>query len=152
MRAVNRLGSAAATALVAAFATTGLAACQDETSGPESGVSVREIQRGTGKESDQRYVGREVTVSADVNRVLGPHAFVIAGTESGVEPLLVVHPARLGKGQLNESSPVKVTGTVRSGFDRANVERALEFEFDRDVFNDYRGAPYIAATSIETSL
>lgn len=41
---------------------------------------------------------------------------------------------------------------MRSGFDRANVERTLEFEFDRDVFSDYNGAPYIIAERVDKSL
>lgn len=148
MSAVRRRGARAATTVVAVVAATGLVACQPETSGPESGVSVRKIQQGREGTSEHPYAGRRVTVSADINRIIGPHAFSIAG-KSGVEPLLVVHRAKL---ELNEDSPVKVTGTVRSGFDRASVERALEYEFDRDVFNDYNGAPYIVAEHIDKTL
>ena len=149
MSAAHRFGAGTVTALVATLTACGLTACQPETSGPDVGVSVREIQKGREGDSDQFYAGRRVTVSADINRILGPHAFSIAG-KSGVEPLLVVHSANLGN--LNEDSPVKVTGTVRSGFDRASVERALEFDFDRDVFSDYSGAPYIVAEHVEKSL
>lgn len=72
----------------------------------------------------------------------------IAG-KSGIEPLLVVHQKKV---ELNEDNPVKVTGTVRSGFDRASVEDSLDYEFDRDVFRDYNGAPYIVAEHIDKSL
>lgn len=131
----------AAVALAAAFVT----ACQSETSGPDTGITVREIQNGMEGNPANKYLGETVTISADVNRILGEHAFSIAGTKSTIEPLLVVHKAEVN---VNEGDPVQVTGTVRSGFDVADVERRRNFEFDRDVFSDYAGAPYVVAEKI----
>lgn len=131
----------AAFALAVAVAT----ACQSETSGPDTGITVREIMNGMEGNPANKYAGKTVTVSADVNRVLGEHAFSIAGTQSGIEPLLVVHDSDVN---VNEGNPVQVTGTVRSGFKVAEVEKRRNFEFDRDVLSDYAGAPYLVATSI----
>lgn len=136
------------TGVLLAAGTLGLAlsACTPETSGPESGITVQEIQNGRQGSEHHKYEGEKVTVSADVNFIYGPHAFSIAGTQSSIDPLLVVHESAIN---VNEGNPVKVTGVVHTKFDVKNVEGTVEYEFDNDVFTDFDGAPYIKATSIQ---
>ena len=129
-----------------ALGVAGLSACTPETSGPESGITVKQIQNGREGSSQHKYAGKKVTVSADVNRIFGPHAFSIAGTASSIEPLLVLHDSGIA---VSEGDPIKVTGVVRTKFDMADVEGKVEYEFDHDVFKDFNGAPYLKATSIK---
>ncbi|HWR46592.1 MAG TPA: hypothetical protein VN327_03070 [Pseudonocardiaceae bacterium] len=54
------------------------------------------------------YLGRTVTVSAAVSKVLGPRVFTLSGADSGDDVLVVTgQPVKVAKGQV-----VRVTGTV----------------------------------------
>lgn len=68
---------------------------------------------------------------------------------ASIDPLLALHDSDT---TVDEGSPVKVTGVVRTSFDIANVEEKVEYEFDYDVFTDFNGAPYIEATKIDRSM
>lgn len=151
-----------------------LAACGDDTAGPEEDVSVAEIQEDPGAEAgvdpgaeaglgydglydsafyagSSDYVGQEVTVSATVNEVFGPDAFSIAGTEdTSVAPLLVVGTDSADA--LEGGDVVQVTGTVQSAFDEVTVEDELGIDLPDDTFTDFQATEYIVADSVDTSV
>jgi hypothetical protein len=94
------------------------------------------------------YVGEEVTLSADVNEVITPIAFTIAGTDdTSVEPLLVI-----GATENNELAPettVGVTGTVMQAFLVTEVEEELGVDLDDELFAECEQEPYVVADDVE---
>ncbi len=97
------------------------------------------------------YVGKQVTVSADVNEILSPTAFTIAGTENTpVDELLVLHPAEAP--DVTEDSAVAVTGTVRQGFSIADAEAFVGTDLDDNLFTDWTGEHYIEASKIDLTV
>jgi hypothetical protein len=137
------LGQARARRVTGAVVAAGLglgvlAGCGNDTAGPETGASVEDVQeepaaeepldeepaagaQEVGADEARSFVGQTVTVSADVNEILGPQAFTIAGTENtDAEPLLVIanQPDQL----VQPDSALAVTGTVRQAFDLPAVE------------------------------
>ncbi|WP_337061066.1 hypothetical protein [Kineococcus sp. G2] len=156
-----------AAAGIVAFAAFGVAGCS-ETAGEEEGTSVEDVQEadeealegeaavtpyegaydGTFYDDVNTYVGQEVTVSAEVDSVVSPNAFVIAGTEdTTVDPMLVVGATEVSG--LSEGTLVEVTGTVHEAFDLPQVEEDTGVDFEDDLFNDYDAEPYIVATTVE---
>jgi hypothetical protein len=110
---------------------------------------------GFGEEFDdaQSFVGQTVTVSADVNEVLAPGVFTIAGTENTtMEPLRVVaDPAT----DVEEDVAVQVTGTVMTfdPNDLSEIEGVLGDEFDESVFEDFEESePFILATALSNDV
>ncbi len=155
---------------VAAASTLLLGACGNDTAGPETGADVQDVQEdpgvadpGAGEPgvapgafdndfSDvDRYVGQQVTVSADVNDIVSPTAFTIAGTENtAVDELLVLH--RAGAPNVTEDSAVAVTGTVREGFSIANAEAFAGTDLDDNLFTNWTGEHYIEASKIDLTV
>lgn len=127
----------AATGAAAALLLTG---CDAETAGPETGTTVAEVW-----ENAPDLAGREVTVSAEVRRIVSPEAFVLAAGDSGVDPLLVVHD---GSVEPSAEDVVRVTGTVR---------RALDFErsgvvddpvLRREIYETFGAEPYLEGVTV----
>lgn len=165
----TRFGTVGALSLAA----LGLAGCG--TSGPETGTDVEDIQEEnpveetTAEETtaagtmydgvyDQgfyddldSYEGQTVTVSAEVNEVISPSSFTIAGTdETTVEALLVVHDTQLS--ELQPELTVKVTGTVHKAFDLPTVEEETGLDLEDELYEQWNGEPYIQATEVDTSV
>lgn len=147
-------------ALVAAGIGTGVLAGCGGTAGPETGVTVDEIQEeaddggvGTTAEDDvDSYVGQRVTVSAEVDEVLSPNAFTIAGTagSGGADELLIVS-APTGT-PVTEEDVVAVTGTVREELDLAALETEYGYDDDDALYGDFGGEPYIVAEKIDPTV
>ncbi|TFV63982.1 hypothetical protein E4P41_03200 [Geodermatophilus sp. DF01-2] len=94
------------------------------------------------------YVGQEVVLSADVNEVITPTAFTIAGTDdTSVEALLVVSATE--NNELAPETTVEVTGTVQQAFVVTEVEEELGIDLDDALFADYEQEPYVVAESVE---
>ncbi|WP_432534545.1 hypothetical protein [Kineococcus arenarius] len=155
-----------AAAGVVCFAALGLTACGD-TAGEEEGTTVEDIQEaddealqgeaattpyagaydGTFYDDVNTYVGQEVTVSAEIDSIVSPQAFIIAGTaDTTVDPMLVVGATEVTG--LTEGAVVEVTGTVHEALDLPQVEEDTGVDFQDDLFNDYDAEPYIMATSV----
>jgi hypothetical protein len=146
---------------LAAASTLVLSACGD-TEGPETGASVEEVQQDPGGAVEPgvfdndysdagSYVGQEVTVSAEVNDVVSPTAFTIAGTAgTTVDELLVLQAA--GGPEITEDSVVQVTGTVREGFDVVEAEGFVGTDLDDGLFTDWTGENYIEASSVDLTV
>ncbi|HET7303856.1 MAG TPA: hypothetical protein VFJ12_04800 [Segeticoccus sp.] len=150
---------ASAAGAAAAVMLLGVSACGDSTSGAELGTTVQEVQH---EDADAAYdgdydaafyremgsyAGQEVTLSADVNRIVSDHAFTLAGGD--VEELLVVSADRTA--QLQPDSPVKVTGTVHTAFDLPAVEDQVGADLDDQSFDEWGQEPYVEATDIDSS-
>jgi hypothetical protein len=153
---------------IAPMAAFGLVGC-NSTSGTEEGADVEDIveeepvvdEADTGPydgvydqgfyDDVDTYIGEEVTVSADVNEILTPMSFTIAGTDdTTVEALLVLHDTELP--EVTPGLTVGVTGTVQEAFDLPTVEEEMGVDLDDAAFEDWDGEPYIEATSVDTSL
>ena len=105
----------------------------------------------TGYSDVQNYVGQQVTVSADVNDVISPTAFTIAGTENTtVDELLVLHAQ--GGPTVTPDSAVQVTGPVRQGFSIPQAEQFVGVDLDDGLFTDWEGQNYIEASSVDTTV
>ncbi len=131
-------GIRTAVAAFAAVSTLGLTACSD-TAGSEAGADVEDVVEEEAVvdepfegpydtefyEGVDEYVGEQVTLSADVNEVITPEAFTIAGTEdTTVEALLVV--GATGDAQLSPETTVEVTGTVQEAIVVTSVPEPVE--------------------------
>ena len=153
---------------IAPMAVVGLVGC-NSTSGTETGADVEDIveEEPVVEDSDagpydgvydqgfyddvDTYVGEEVTVSADVNEILTPMSFTIAGTDdTTVDALLILHDTELP--EVTPGLTVGVTGTVQKAFDLPTVEEEMGVDLDDAAFEDWDGEPYIEATSVDTSL
>lgn len=180
MRSTNRTTSRTsrlAGALVAAGIGTGVLAGCGGTAGPETGVSVDEIQQESEVGADagavepaepevgdpvtdgdttatdlNAYIGQRVTVSAEVNQVFSPNAFTLAGTagSGGAGELLVI--AAQAPNTVTEESVVAVTGTVRQAFDLVGVETEYGYDDADTLYGDFEDKPYIVAESIDPTV
>lgn len=150
------------------FSALGVASCGTE--GPETGADVEDVQEVPEETEtnnianpfdgpyDQGFLddvdvreGQTVTVSANVNEIITPEAFTIAGTEdTTVDPLLVLH--KDAEPELKPELTVKVTGTVHVAFDLPAVEKDLDVDLDDALFEDWDGKPYLQASMIDTSV
>ncbi|MGY1683199.1 hypothetical protein [Geodermatophilus sp. SYSU D01176] len=154
-------GIRTAVAAVAAVSTLGLTACSD-TAGSEAGADVEDVVEEEALEEEpfegpydtefhegvDEYVGEQVTLSADVNEVITPEAFTIAGTDdTTVEALLVV--GATGNAQLAPETTVEVTGTVQEPFVVTEVEEELGVDLDDALFAEWEQEPYVVADSVE---
>lgn len=99
-----------------------------------------------------QFYGSEVTLSADLNEVIDPTSFTIAGTEdTTVEALLVVHPEGTLDPDISPGTTIEVTGPVMEAFDVATVEEELGVDLDDALYEDWVGESYVNATSIEAA-
>ncbi|WP_159617242.1 hypothetical protein [Arthrobacter zhaoguopingii] len=140
------------------FAALNLASCA--TAGPEKGVTVEEVLKAEGDTEEpvgddsggyDSLVGEQVTVSAEVNEIVSPMAFTIAGTDdTTVDELLIVHDEELP--DVDPGQVVQVTGRVHEAFDLARSEEDLGIDLDEDLYDDWNDLRYIQATSVDTSV
>ncbi len=125
----------------------------DESAGIDTGVTVSEIA-----DAPTTYYDRTVTVSGEVEEVIGPRAFTIGGDEFiGGDQLLVVSadvlpmPAgRPSDAALTANDVIQVTGPVRR-FDLAAFEKEIGSDLDDAAFEAYGGQPAIIARSVDLS-
>ncbi|WP_434995472.1 hypothetical protein [Arthrobacter sp. Ld5] len=161
----------AAALAIAPAAILSVAACSD-TAGSEQGADVEDVNEAAEEDNEQvaegddayvgvydqawyddqdSHVGEEVTLSADVNEVVDPTAFTIAGTDdTTVDELLIVHPEDLP--EVSTELTVAVTGTVKEGFDLVTVEEDLGVDLDDALYEDWDGKTYVHATEIDDSV
>ncbi|MDP9374472.1 MAG: hypothetical protein M3Q65_18885, partial [Chloroflexota bacterium] len=124
----------------------------DESAGADAGATVAAIA-----DNPSAFYGRRVTVSGEVDEIVGPRAFTIGGEDFvGGDELLVVNadpslriapPAVSnvpGDGVLDEDDLVQVTGPVRR-FDLAEVEREIGADLDDGLFAGWAGKPAVVA-------
>ncbi|MHA6626794.1 hypothetical protein ACU61A_15275 [Pseudonocardia sichuanensis] len=107
---VHRARRGAVAGVLASTLLASAVACGDEdtSAGPETGVSVEDIQERQYFHEGE-YLGQTVTISAAVTAVLSPRHLEVAGTDYGEDSLLVVteQPVEVAVGDV-----LRVTGTV----------------------------------------
>lgn len=121
--------------------------------GAPTGITVNAIVG-----SPQAYVGRTVTVTGEVENVLGARAFMMENRALGLdEQVLVLSPRALEQvpgwpateAQLT-NSPARVRGVVRL-FDLAAIEAELRADLDDSLVLQWAGRPAIVAREISLS-
>lgn len=152
----------------------GLTSCGG-TSGSESGADIEDIQDDQDIDPDtaeavepeapgpydgpygqdfsnamESYEGQRVTVSADVNKILTDSAFTIAGTDEGMEPLLIIHEDKIK--DLSTGSAVSVTGIVHKAMDLSELKKSFEGELGAEALEDWDGEPYINAAAVDLAV
>jgi hypothetical protein len=122
-----------------------------DSAGPDTGATISEITS-----NPAQYYGKTVTVSGEVDRLLGQRGFTIGGQDFiGGNELLVVGakplPAvadRPNNAPLVADDVVQVTGPVRQ-FDLAAFEKEIGADLDDNLFSAYAGKPAIIAQSVD---
>ena len=153
--AAVRRGVAVPAALLVALG--GASACSEDTSGPEAGVTVEDIA-GSGErdavgleggdlQEVREHLGQTVTVSADVDQVIGQRAFTIGRRNAETQPLLVVTSVDQ---EVPPGTAVQVTGEVRTFvFEELSQEEASwMLETGEAQWLAFDGEPYVAATEV----
>ncbi|MFJ8194706.1 hypothetical protein ACIQ8D_33885 [Streptomyces sp. NPDC096094] len=125
--------------------------CGDgDTAGDEQGADVEEIQETSFWSDVDKWVGKKVTVSADVNEVLNQHSFTLTGhPESDVDEVLVVSATTA---DVTEGQTVKVTGTVKAGFNAEAVKKDLGVNWNDPLYKDWIDEHYLVASSVDTTV
>ncbi len=119
--------------------TTALAACGEPSEGPEAGTRLEDVIK-----EPQQFMGRTVTVSADVSEIITSRSFRLGGEDTGGIGLLVFSAA--GTQDLDDDDVVRVTGTVREiAYDTFREDFGFEA---RDDVRQSEGEAAIAASSV----
>lgn len=141
-RFVNRIPGPALLA-GAILTALGLVACAEpETDGPESGVTVNDIQESQNYfEGD--YLGQQVTVRATVTEVLGPRSFELDGAGYGDDSLLVQTPESV---VVEEGQIVTVSGIVGQ-FHRLSEDDYAPGSYD--LYEEYETEAYVYGAVVE---
>ncbi len=129
-----------ALALVAALVLWVWLVNDDDSAGPERGVTVEDIADSDAFDEDGfagSLIGQQVTVSGNVSEVVGMNAVRIGGEDFGGDGILVIQVSGAGS-TITEDDDVRVTGTVRD-FDAAAFER----EFGTDIYEDDVYDPWV---------
>ena len=99
-------------------------------------------------EEPSLFIGKTVTVSSKVDKVISPNAFTLDDKELiGGKELLVVG-AILSGSPIHEGETVLVTGPVRK-FIAAEIERDFDFDLQPEVEVEYESRPVVIAQSIK---
>lgn len=141
LRSSTRIGTVGVAAILGA-AVLGACATQ-ETAGPESGVTVEDIQEPQNFYEGE-YLGQQVTVSAEVTDVLDAGSFELAGQEYGEDSLLVqtAAPTEVLPGQV-----VRVVGTVGQYHRFAENEGVPPVQYD--MYEEYETEAYLYGATVE---
>lgn len=93
-----------------------------------------------------RYVGQSVTVTSDVEAILGTHAFTLAAPQG---PFLVVSATGIGRSPVIErGAAVQVQGTVRDRFSVRGFEDEFAVDLDDDAVGQFEERTYVVADSV----
>lgn len=102
------------------------------------------------------YLGKQVTVSGEIERIHGKRAFTLGGRDFLFDrELLVVTPRDFtnvadqpGGPGLNEDDLVQVTGEVRR-LEVAEIERELDLDLTPDIEIEFKSRPVIVARGLQ---
>jgi len=124
----------------------------EESAGPNVGVTLYDITN----DPDDFY-GSTVTISSEINDILGQRSFTIGGDELLADELLVVSSAPLaevadapGGDPPEEGDVVQVTGEVRE-FKLSGAEDEIGADLNDELLADWVDTPSIVATSISVT-
>ena len=137
---------ALAVAVLVAFVV--VVAGEDDSAGPERGLSLRELLDDPGQ-----HLGDVVTVSGEVARLDGRRgAFTIGDrTDAQENELFVASVQATGfdAGRLREESVVRVTGEVRRITERERQDDPLFDDTEDDAFDEFEGELAVDAERVE---
>jgi len=139
-----------AVALVAAIAAWVWLVNDDDSAGPERGVTVEDIAETDAFDDDGfagSLIGQQVTVSGNVSEVVGATAIRLGGDDFGGDGILVVQVSGAGA-SVTEGDDVRVTGTVRD-FDAAAFERELGSDvYEDDIYDPWVDENVLVASNV----
>lgn len=99
-------------------------------------------------EEPNKFFGKIVTVSSEVEKVIGPNAFTLDDKELiGGKELLVVGAIPAG-GTIDKGKTVLVKGSVRK-FVTAEIERDFDFDLQPELEVEYEGKAVVIAQSTQ---
>jgi hypothetical protein len=142
-------------ALVAGLSTLALVACDRDRPSPEPpatgpAVTAPAASVDTIKEAPNRFYGKTVNVSGNVERVYSDRAFQLEGTGWAFDDNIMVltkQPVSVAGGPLVADDELIVTGTVRP-FVVADIERDLGWDLQQDLEVRLSKRPVLVAESI----
>jgi hypothetical protein len=91
---------------------------------------------------------REATITGQVDRVVGPHAFTLKPPATGGKDLLVVLPKNAQQANVKEGKTVSVTGKIEN-FDWAEFKKQTGLDLPQDRFSAYEGQVALLANKTE---
>ena len=103
-------------------------------------------------ENTDEYIGRQVTVSAEVDEVVVPQGAFSLGGEVEAQELIALptQSAQVPEDAIGESTVVRVQGSVTRVDQDLGEEEDLVYEMNEDeLLADYDGVPAIVASQIE---
>ncbi|SEK90659.1 hypothetical protein SAMN04515665_10694 [Blastococcus sp. DSM 46786] len=96
------------------------------------------------------YLERPVVLSGEVADLLTDGVFAMtAADDPGIAPILVVTSDAVP--EIADGVPVTVTGTLEDALEMGAVEQMPDFELDDPLFEQYAGAPFVFAETVEVS-
>ncbi|WP_164704554.1 hypothetical protein [Blastococcus litoris] len=151
----NGKGRTAAAVLAAFVGMGGLAACSDDSAGPETGTDVEDVAEEP-EDGDEALAdpmtGQTVTVSAEIEEVVAPSAIRI-----GEENLLVLSAGptfedmgfELVDGLVEDDVVLQVTGTVGT-LVFPDIENEFGIDWDDEELVDFEGERVLVASEVDT--
>lgn len=151
-------GRTATAILAAVVGMGGLAACSDDSAGPETGADVEDVAEEPAENEEpltdqaDSLLGETVTVSAEINEVVAPSAIRI-----GDEGLLVLSAGptfadmgfEVDNGLVDDNVVLQVTGTVgRLVF--PDIEDEFGFDWNDEDLVDFEGERVLVASEVDT--
>lgn len=127
-------------AIALAILAVVLPAC-NQSAGPEAGTTLSEIAN----EPNADLIGKTVTVSGEVDKVMGSKVFTIEGDRLFNDPEVLVVDAT--GSPIIKDTLVQVTGTVRE-FVISEIEREFNLNLDQKFEVEFQDKPVIIATAV----
>ena len=154
----KRAGRTAAAVLAAVVGMGGLAACSDDSAGPETGADVEDVaDEPAGADAPSMdeadpMMGQTVTVSAEIEEVVADSAIRI-----GDENLLVLSAGptfedmgfELVDGLVEDDVVLQVTGTVGT-LVFPDIEDEFGFDWDDEELVEFEGERVLVASEVDT--
>lgn len=144
---------------LAVVAAIGLAACDDDSAGPEQATDVEDVAEADPDENDPgaELLGQAVTVSGEISEIVDQGAFRIGGDDLGGEAVTVVSPmggfgdmgVDITEEMVANDTVLQVTGTVRQ-FNVAELEDEFGVDYDDERYEDVEGEAVIVADQVVT--
>jgi hypothetical protein len=134
-------------AIALSFFALILPAC-NPSEGPEAGTTTSDVAQ----EVDADLIGKTVTISGEVGRVIGPNAFTVVSNEFlNNQAVLVVGAQGVSIPALKPNTVVRVTGTVRQ-LVVVEVEKEYGLDLSPELETELKDRPYIAASAVTVAV
>lgn len=137
---LERYGQNIKAAIALAILTTVLPAC-NQSANPKADTKISEITNGLNVD----LIGKTVTVSGEVDQILGPKAFIIEGEQLFNDPEVLVVNA--SEAPIIEDTLVQVTGTVRE-FVGSEIEKKFDLDLAQEFEVEFGGKLMLIATAV----